>query len=89
MERLQWGLGATWGLRNPEQKEGTPAQRSPPSPFPPERGLHMSLPLRSSASGAAGASVPARVLRNGDSTAAPGAGGSSSSLEGELEGELE
>lgn len=51
----------------------------------------MSPPLRSSASAGVGASLPGRALRKGESAVAPGpgAGGSSSSLEGELEGELE
>lgn len=55
----------------------------PEPPDPPERGLHISLPSRSSGSGGAGG-----ALRNGDSAVAPGegAGGSSSSLEPQLEG---
>lgn len=84
------GSGVQGGLQNSEQEGEEQGIPTPPQAPPslPERGLHMSLPLLSSASAGAGTSL--RVLWKGERAAAlgPGAGGSSSSLEGELEGEL-
>lgn len=94
-----WGPGGKaeprgWGFRgvcrtlSRKERNGVPSTPPQAPPSLPERGLHMSLPLLSSASAGAGTSL--RVLWKGERAAAPGpgAGGSSSSLEGELEGEL-
>lgn len=87
MQSRRWGFGRCFAHAEQEADKQGP----PHAPSPPERGLHISLPSRSSVSVAAGASPLGRGLRKGERAAAPGVGTgcSSSSLDGELEGELQ